>query len=178
MWLCAIILGFWEKCSELDDPTYNHAADTSSYYVRALVEIHILIITPNKESVPHEESIHHKESTPHKETFPYMALFSLENNKALSILRINYILHLFNRFISVCQIFFLQTLKVFFTIFGGIYLTYLALLIMKAYSELRSMPFFGKITFSPHARTFFCTHFLIETLNIIHINFYLHMHMT
>ncbi|XP_044262247.1 transmembrane protein 181 [Tribolium madens] len=36
-----------------------------------------------------------------------------------------------------------NTLKAFFFIFGVIYLVYLVILILKAYTELRSMPFFG-----------------------------------
>lgn len=38
-----------------------------------------------------------------------------------------------------------QGFKMFFFTFCGIYLAYLLLLILRAYSELRSMPFFGKI---------------------------------
>lgn len=39
---------------------------------------------------------------------------------------------------------FLQGFRTFFYISCAMYLLYLALLILKAYSELRSMPFFGK----------------------------------
>jgi len=34
--------------------------------------------------------------------------------------------------------------KVFFFTVGGFYIAYLLLLILRAYSELRSMPYFGK----------------------------------
>lgn len=37
-----------------------------------------------------------------------------------------------------------QSFKTFFYIAGAMYLLYLSLLILKAYSELRSMPYFGK----------------------------------
>ena len=37
-----------------------------------------------------------------------------------------------------------QGLKIFFFIVGGIYLLYLIILIVKAYFELRNMPYFGK----------------------------------
>lgn len=40
--------------------------------------------------------------------------------------------------------FFSQTFKTCFYIAGAMYLLYLVLLILKAYSELRAMPYFGK----------------------------------
>lgn len=40
--------------------------------------------------------------------------------------------------------FFFQGFKVFFFTVGGFYIAYLLLLILRAYSELRSMPYFGK----------------------------------
>jgi len=40
-----------------------------------------------------------------------------------------------------------QGFKVFFFTVGGFYIAYLLLLILKAYSELRSMPYFGKYIF-------------------------------
>lgn len=33
IWLCAIVLATWEKCNELNDPTYNHFIDTGNYNV-------------------------------------------------------------------------------------------------------------------------------------------------
>lgn len=36
-----------------------------------------------------------------------------------------------------------QVVKAFFYIFGVIYLIYLFILILRAYTELRSIPFFG-----------------------------------
>lgn len=48
---------------------------------------------------------------------------------------------------SVYQIEF-QIVKAFFYIFGIIYLIYLFVLILRAYTELRSMPFFGKTPIS------------------------------
>jgi hypothetical protein len=38
----------------------------------------------------------------------------------------------------------LQSFKVFFFVACGVYLAYLLLLILRAYSELRAMPYFGK----------------------------------
>ncbi|KAF2900002.1 hypothetical protein ILUMI_06195, partial [Ignelater luminosus] len=66
LWFSAVVMATWEKCNELQDPTYNHAVDTYNFY----------------------------------------------------------------------------TLKVFFFTSAGIYLVYLLLLLLRAYSELRSMPFF------------------------------------
>ncbi|XP_015116993.1 transmembrane protein 181 [Diachasma alloeum] len=66
LWVAALILATWLRCTELEDPTYNYVLDTSNYY----------------------------------------------------------------------------GLKVFFFTVGGIYIAYLALLMLRAYSELRSMPYF------------------------------------
>uniref|UniRef100_A0A182JCN4 Transmembrane protein 181 n=1 Tax=Anopheles atroparvus TaxID=41427 RepID=A0A182JCN4_ANOAO len=66
IWLCAVVLGIWEKCDELNDPTYSHFEDSQNY----------------------------------------------------------------------------NGLKVFVSIAGAMYLLYLGLLMLKAYSELRSMPYF------------------------------------
>ncbi|KAK4881924.1 hypothetical protein RN001_005243 [Aquatica leii] len=68
LWIPPIIMATWEKCNELNDPTYNHMVDAHNFY----------------------------------------------------------------------------NLKVFFFIAGVIYLTYLSMLVLKAYTELRSMPFFDK----------------------------------
>ena len=38
-----------------------------------------------------------------------------------------------------------QGLKIFFFVVGGFYLLYLLILIVKAYFELRNMPYFGKL---------------------------------
>lgn len=42
------------------------------------------------------------------------------------------------------NILFSQGFKMFFYIAGSMYIIYLAMLILRAYTELRSMPFFGK----------------------------------
>lgn len=55
----------------------------------------------------------------------------------------------------------LQGFQTFFYISCAMYLVYLALLILKAYSELRSMPFFGKILFC-NLISQFCLAFSIE----------------
>ena len=41
-----------------------------------------------------------------------------------------------------CDLF--QGFKIFFFVTGGIYLLYLIYLLVRAYAELRSMPYFGK----------------------------------
>lgn len=87
LWISAIIMATWEKCNELQDPTYNHVVDTTHYYVSDAL---------------------------------YRVIFIR------------------------CTFVSFQTLKVFFFTFGAIYLAYLLLLILRAYSELRAMPFFGK----------------------------------
>lgn len=33
LWISAIILSTWQKYNELQDPTYNHNIDASSFYV-------------------------------------------------------------------------------------------------------------------------------------------------
>ena len=38
----------------------------------------------------------------------------------------------------------LQSFKVFFFVACGVYMAYLLLLILRAYSELRAMPYFGE----------------------------------
>lgn len=52
--------------------------------------------------------------------------------------------------LHLCRVFLIrfhfQGFKVFFFTVGGFYIAYLLLLILKAYSELRSMPYFGKYT--------------------------------
>ena len=37
LWFPAIILATWQKYSELQDPTYNHSADTANFYVLCFV---------------------------------------------------------------------------------------------------------------------------------------------
>lgn len=44
---------------------------------------------------------------------------------------------------NILRIYF-QVVQAFFYIFGVIYLGYLFVLLLKAYTELRSMPFFGE----------------------------------
>lgn len=59
-----------------------------------------------------------------------------------------YIIQLINRNNNCNFTFYIsQGFQTFFYISCAMYLVYLALLILKAYSELRSMPFFGKILF-------------------------------
>lgn len=88
MWIPAIILSTWERINELQDPTYNHAVDTSNFYVCGFGDAKIL----------------------------------------------SYLIDIFIVF---------QVVKAFFYIFGVIYLIYLFILILRAYTELRSIPFFG-----------------------------------
>ena len=47
--------------------------------------------------------------------------------------------------ISECCDHFSQVLKVMFFTIGAIYLVYLIYLLFRAYSELRAMPYFGKL---------------------------------
>ena len=47
--------------------------------------------------------------------------------------------------ISECCDYFSQGLKVMFFTIGAIYLVYLIYLLFRAYSELRAMPYFGKL---------------------------------
>jgi len=49
---------------------------------------------------------------------------------------------MYNILIYLQQMF--KGFKVFFFTVGGFYIAYLLLLILRAYSELRSMPYFGK----------------------------------
>lgn len=50
----------------------------------------------------------------------------------------------------------LQGFKIFFFVLGGIYLLYLVYLLIRAYAELRQMPYFGEclIPFSPAADSY------------------------
>jgi len=43
----------------------------------------------------------------------------------------------------------LQGFKVFFFIVGGVYLLYLVYLLVRAYAELRYMPYFGEFPWLP-----------------------------
>ena len=49
-----------------------------------------------------------------------------------------------NHFFLLINFLFFQGFKIFFFTVGGIYLLYLIYLVVRAYAELRSMPYFGK----------------------------------
>jgi hypothetical protein len=66
----------------------------------------------------------------------------------------NYLFHLSSGLVSslegvavyrVVVLFVFQGFKIFFFVLGGIYLLYLVYLLIRAYAELRQMPYFGTL---------------------------------
>lgn len=64
LWISAVIMATWEKCNELTDPTYNHAVDTTHYYV-SLICFFLWLVNLNFEIYRHSKysSLHLAEFT-------------------------------------------------------------------------------------------------------------------
>jgi len=73
-----------------------------------------------------------------------LILFLLHSIEIMKTVQYERLLKCLDTYLTMCLL-LLQGFKVFFFLVGGLYLLYLLYLLVRAYAELRSMPYFGML---------------------------------